>query len=219
MDWPNISLGLWFRLYIFRRNAREVMLGPSHCTISRGAWHQMPWKWWTELGSIFVSYSYPPVFSSHWFLLHLLAVFTALFKKKKVFPSYQFIYNLLLYINRNVHLYFIQLFKTSYCIMFFNVQIIPDLSSGSPFRLSYVTIFLGALPHFRRNQMFQAGLYSPSPRLKSVFSPWFNFMGNSIWKPTAEHSYHWFEVLSSDRAREIFLKIAYVHTQSIYFIF
>ena len=83
MDWPNISLGLWFRLYIFRRNAREVMLGPSHCTISRGAWHQMPWKWWTELGSIFVSYSYPPVFSSHWFLLHLLAVFTVLFKKKK----------------------------------------------------------------------------------------------------------------------------------------
>lgn len=83
MDWPNISLGLWFRLYIFRRNAREVMLGPSHCIISRGAWHQMPWKWWTELGSIFVSYSYPPVFSSHWFLLHLLAVFTVLFKKKK----------------------------------------------------------------------------------------------------------------------------------------
>lgn len=57
--------------------------------------------------------------------------------------------------------YFIQLVKTNYFIIYFNIEIISNLASESPFSLApvsfcYVTIILWAHSYFWGNEMFQA---------------------------------------------------------------
>ena len=83
--------------------------------------------------------------------------------------------------------HFMQLVKTNYFTVYFNIKIISNLASGSPFGLAslsfyYVTNILWAHSYFWE-KMFQAYLSFPYPTLRGALNL-FYLNGEQLWETT-----------------------------------